>query len=291
MTTDTDSSIMDEMYSKQCDGPAIALTIAGSDSSGGAGVQADLKTFTVLGVYGASVVTAITAQNTHGVQAAQLLDTKLIAGQINSVASDLSIGATKTGMLGSVEIIDVVADGIERHGLGPVVVDPVMVAKSGDALIDEAAVSRLTERMLSLATLLTPNRHEAARLLGLGDAVDNVDQAGNVAGQLCDRFGCGACIVKGISRGNGDRREMVDVLFDKETITEFPASWLKTNRTHGSGCTFSAAITAALASGRGLLEAIQQARAFISRAIERAPALGHGNPPVSPLAHLRTEER
>lgn len=282
---------MDEMYSKQCDGPTIALTIAGSDSSGGAGVQADLKTFTVLGVYGASVLTAITAQNTLGVQAAELLDAKLIAGQIDSVASDLPIGATKTGMLGSDEIIDVVADGIERHRLGPVVVDPVMVAKSGDALIDDAAVSRLAERMLPLATLVTPNRHEAARLLGFGDSVNDVDQAGNVAGQICDRFGCGACIVKGISRGSGERREIVDVLFDKETITEFPASWVETNRTHGSGCTFSAAITAGLASGKALRVAIQEARVFISRAIERAPLLGHGNPPVSPLAHLRTEER
>lgn len=269
----------------------VALTIAGSDSSGGAGLQADLKTFTVLGVYGASVVTAITAQNTLGVQDAQLLDASLIARQIDSVASDLPIGAMKTGMLGSVEIIDVVADGIERHGPGLVVVDPVMVAKSGDALIDDAAVSRMAERMLPLATLVTPNRHEAARLLGIATAVEHVDQAGAVAGQICDRFGCGACIVKGISRGNGESREIVDVLFDRETITEFPASWLKTNRTHGSGCTFSAAITAGLAWGQDLRGAITQARAFISRAIERAPGLGHGNPPVSPLAHLRTEER
>lgn len=271
--------------------PAVALTIAGSDSSGGAGIQADVKTFTVLGVYGASVVTAITAQNTLGVQAAQLLDVNLIARQIDSVASDLPIGATKTGMLGSVEVIDFVADGIVRHGLGPVVVDPVMVAKSGDALIDDAAVSRMAERMLPLAALVTPNRHEAARLLGMVDSVDDVDQAGDVAGQICKRFGCGACIVKGISRGNGERREVIDVLFDKGTITEFPASWLNTNRTHGSGCTFSAAITAGLATGLSVREAIQQGRAFISQAIERAPLLGHGNPPVSVLSYLVIGER
>jgi hydroxymethylpyrimidine/phosphomethylpyrimidine kinase len=281
---------MDGIHLKQCDGPVVALTIAGSDSSGGAGIQADLKTFTVLGVYSASVVTAITAQNTLGVQAAQLLDVNLVARQIDSVASDLPIGATKTGMLGSVEVIDVVADGIERHGLGPVVVDPVMVAKSGDALIDDAAVSRMARRMLPLAALVTPNRHEAARLLGTDESVDDVHQAGDAAGLICEHFGCGACIVKGISRGNGERREVVDVLFDKGTITEFPASWLSTKRTHGSGCTFSAAITAGLASGQSLREAIQQGRAFISQAIERAPILGHGNPPVSPLAHLRMDE-
>jgi hydroxymethylpyrimidine/phosphomethylpyrimidine kinase len=282
---------MDKTPSKQCDRPTIALTIAGSDSSGGAGIQADLKTFTVLGVYGASVLTAITAQNTLGVQAAQLLDASLVARQIDSVASDLPIGAMKTGMLGSVEVIDVVADGIERHGLGPVVVDPVMVAKSGDGLIDDAAVTRMAERTLPLAALVTPNRHEAARLLGMVDSVDGVDQAGDVAGQICERFGCGACIVKGISRGNGDRREVVDVLFDKGAITKFPASWLNTNRTHGSGCTFSAAITAGLATGLSMMESIQQARSFIAQAIERAPLLGHGNPPVSPLAHLLTGER
>lgn len=270
---------------------ATALTVAGSDSSGGAGIQADLKTFTVLGVYGASVVTAITAQNTLGVQAAQLLDVNLIARQIDSVASDLPIGATKTGMLVSVAVIDVLADGIKRHGLGPVVVDPVMVAKSGDALIDDAAVTRMAERMLPLATLVTPNHHEAARLLGMDDTVDDIDQAGDVAGQICERFGCGACTVKGISRGSGKRCEVVDVLFDKGTITEFRASWLKTNRTHGSGCTFSAAITAGLARGLSMREAIQQARAFISRSIERAPLLGHGNPPVSPLSHLLIGKR
>lgn len=264
--------------------PAIALTIAGSDCSGGAGIQADLKTFTVLGVYGASVLTAITAQNTLGVQDAQLLDAKLIARQIDSVASDLQIGATKTGMLGNVRAIDAVADGIQRHGLRQVVVDPVMVAKSGDALIDDAAVLRLTERVLPLATLVTPNRHEAVRLLGMDNQIDDVPQAGNAARQICERFGCQACILKGIIRGGGDRRQVVDVLFENGKIMEFAASWVDTNRTHGSGCTFSAAITAELALGRSLREAIQAARTFISQAIERAPLLGHGNPPVSALA-------
>jgi hydroxymethylpyrimidine/phosphomethylpyrimidine kinase len=264
--------------------PPVALTIAGSDSSGGAGIQADLKTFTVLGVYGVSVVTAVTAQNTVGVRAAGLLDVDLIARQIDAVASDLPITATKTGMLASVAIIDAVADGIASHRLNPLVVDPVMVAKSGDALIDDAAVTRMAERMLPLATLVTPNRYEAARLLGLADPADSVDQAGQMAGQICGRFGCGACIVKGIGRQQGNRREVVDVLCEDGRISEHPAPWVETNRTHGSGCTFSAAITAKLASGQGLVEAIDQARAFISRAIERAPRLGHGHPPVSPLA-------
>ncbi len=265
--------------------PPVALTIAGSDCSGGAGIQADLKTFTVLGVYGASVVTAITAQNTLGVQDAQLLGADLIAHQMDSVASDLPIGATKTGMLGSVEIIDAVADGIERHGLTPVVVDPVMVAKSGDALIDDAAVSQMARRLLPLATLVTPNRHEASRLLGMDDPIDSVHQAGAIAGQIRERFGCEACIVKGVGRDGGHQREVIDVLFANGVVSEFKATWVETNRTHGSGCTFSAAITAALASGRPLHEAIQQARALISQAIEDAPLLGHGNPPVSPLAY------
>lgn len=264
--------------------PPVALTIAGSDSSGGAGIQADLKTFTVLGVYGASVVTAVTAQNTVGVQAAELLDVDLIGRQIDAVASDLPITATKTGMLASVAIIDAVADWIAAHRLSPLVVDPVMVAKSGDALIDEAAVSRMAERMLPLATLVTPNRYEAARLLGIADPADSVDQAGHMAARIVEDFRCPACIVKGIRRQQGNRREVVDVLCENGRISEHPAPWVETSRTHGSGCTFSAAITAKLASGQGLVEAIDQARAFISRAIARAPRLGHGHPPVSPLA-------
>lgn len=266
--------------------PAIALTIAGSDSSGGAGIQADLKTFTVLGVYGASAVTAITAQNTLGVQAAQLLDPSLVARQIDSVAGDLSVGATKSGMLGDVAMIDAVADGISRHKLQPLVVDPVMVAKSGDALINAAAVSQMAERMLPLATLVTPNRYEAARLVDWADPITETGRAGEVAGLICERFGCRACVVKGIRRAGASGVEMVDVLFEGGTITELAMPAIDSSRTHGSGCTFSAAITAFLALGIPLQDAIGQARVFISRAIAHAPLLGQGNPPVWPLSHL-----
>jgi len=274
----------------ESEAPPVALTIAGSDSSGGAGVQADLKTFTVLGVYGASVLTAITSQNTRGVQAAALLDAALVGRQIDSVAADLPVAATKTGMLGGVGIIDAVADGIERHGLRPVVVDPVMVAKSGDPLIDQAAVSRMAGRMLPVAALATPNRHEAARLLGMSDPIADVGQAGDAARRICERFGCGACIVKGIGRERDGSREVVDVLYDGREVREYAAARVETDRTHGSGCTFSAAITGYLAGGRTLHEAIAGARAFISRAIEQAPRLGAGRPPVSPLAHRPAPE-
>ena len=277
---------MADVTARQRSTPPVVLSIAGSDASGGAGIQTDLKTFTVLGCYGATAITAITAQNTSGVQHAQALDAVLVGQQIDSVAGDLVIAATKTGMLASAAIIDAVVEAIGRHHLRPLVVDPVMVAKSGDALIDDAAVSRIAERLLPLATLATPNRHEAARLLGLARAIDSVDAAGDAAGQICDRFGCHACIVKGIRLNDAQRRQIVDVLFSEGRTTPYPAPWLDTPRTHGSGCAFSAAITAALAAGHSLDQAIERARAFISRAIAEAPALGHGQPPVSPLAHL-----
>ncbi len=266
--------------------PPVALTIAGSDASGGAGIQADLKTFTVLGCYGASAITAITAQNTCGVQHAKSLDAALVGQQIDSVASDLPVAATKTGMLASVPIIAAVVEAVRRHRLTPLVVDPVMVAKSGDPLIDDAAVSRIAEHLLPLATLATPNRHEVARLLGADRSVDSVEEAGNAARQICERFGCQACIVKGIRREHGGSRQVVDVLYSAGQATEYPAKWLDTPRTHGSGCAFSAAITAALAAGHSLTDAVNQARTFISRAIAEAPPLGRGRSPVSPLAHL-----
>jgi hydroxymethylpyrimidine/phosphomethylpyrimidine kinase len=264
--------------------PPVALTIAGSDSCGGAGIQADLKTFSVMGVYGATVLTAITAQNTRGVQAAQLLDVDLISAQLASVAEDLPIAASKTGMLGRISIIDTVADEIQRHRLQPLVVDPVMVAKSGDLLIDDNAIARMAERILPLATLLTPNRHEAARLLGIS-TVQTVTEAGDAAQEICERFGPSACIVKA-AQDPDNKGKVVDVLFTAGEIHCYSADWLDTHRTHGSGCTFSAAITAALALGQPLDEAIRKGRQFISRAIAEAPLMGQGNPPVSPLAHL-----
>lgn len=268
--------------------PPIALTIAGSDSCGGAGIQADLKTFTVLGVYGASVITAITAQNTIGVQAAEAVSVAMVRQQLDSVADDLTINAVKTGMLGSVAVIDAVAEGLTRYNLRPVVVDPVMIAKSGDPLIDDRAVTRMSERLLPLAAVTTPNRHEAARLLGMDRPVTNLAEAGDAARQVCERFGPGACVIKAIRRRDSGHEQVVDVLYDAATgqAHHLTADWQTTRRNHGSGCAFSAAIAAGLATGRPLADAVEDARRFISRAIAEAPPIGHGIPPVSPLAYL-----
>ena len=273
------------MSSARSESLPVALTIAGSDSCGGAGIQADLKTFTVMGVYGASVVTAITAQNTIGVRSSRLLELGLIDEQITAVTEDMPVAAVKTGMLGSVEVIETVAAAIERHGMGPVVVDPVMIAKSGDALIDEAAVQTLAERLLPLGAVVTPNRHEAARLLSLSWPVSSVDVATDAAKGICEQFDVPACVVKGIRRETDGQVEAVDVLFDGQ-VHELTGPWHDTASTHGSGCAFAAAICAGLALGRSVRDAAGTAKLFISRAIERAPVLGGGTPPVNPLANL-----
>lgn len=263
--------------------PAVALSIAGSDSSGGAGVQADLKTFAAHDVYGASVITAVTAQNTVGVHAAEVLSPELIVAQIDAVCRDLPLAAAKTGMLATVEVIEAVADAIHGHALRPLVVDPVMIARSGDALIDDNAVAAVARRMLPLADLATPNRHEAARLLEMTRLPDDPDEAARAAEAICRRFGCKACIVKGALRD----ALIVDVLWSGEGVREFAAQWIQSNRTHGSGCAFSAAITANLARGLSLADAVAGARRFISAAIAQAPAIGRGNPAVWPGAVWR----
>lgn len=256
----------------------VALTIAGSDSSGGAGIQADLKTFTLLGCYGATVLTAITAQNTDGVQAARLLDADLVERQIASVALDLRVAATKTGMLGSSAIIRSVAQAARRHELFPLVVDPVMIAKSGDALIDDDAVGTLVGELLPLATLVTPNRHEAARLVG--HPVEDLAAAEAAARKVCDGFGARACVVKGIHV----EKNAVDVLYDGKQVHHVERPWRGGKNHHGSGCTFSAAITAELAHGRSLPHAIDRAKTFIDAALASHVRLGHGTSPVDHFA-------
>ena len=264
--------------------PPVALTVAGSASGGGAGIQADLKPFTAMGVYGASALTAVTAQNTIGVRAAEMLPVDLIREQIHAVAEDLPVASVKTGMLGTSAVIEVVAEALARHGFEKIVVDPVMVAKSGDPLIDEPAVRTLAERLLPLASLVTPNRHEASRLLGLSLPVTASDDAADAAEAICRKFGPAACVVKTARRqGDAEAPAVVDVLFDGHEIHELPGPWHDTDRTHGSGCTFSAAACGALARGESLLEAAGTARAFIDRAIAAAPALGRGHPPVNHL--------
>lgn len=256
----------------------IALTIAGSDSGGGAGIQADLKTFHRFGVFGTSALTLVTAQNTLGVQGVHPLPVEVIASQIDSIAADLGPHAVKTGALGTVAIVDAVAASIERHGLGPLVVDPVLVSKHGDALAGPEVIAALADRLLPLATLLTPNLHEAGALVGgtLRSEADMIEAA-----RILVARGAKAVVVKGGSLG-GD--ESVDILFDGVDHVRFAGPRLATRHTHGTGCTFSAAIAAGLAKGVPLRDAIGGAKIWIGRAIASAPGLGGGAGPVDHTA-------
>lgn len=254
------------------------LTIAGSDSCGGAGIQADLKAFTVLGVYGMSVVTAVTAQNTMGVQGAMELPLDLVEKQIQSVTEDLPVDAVKTGMLASVAMIDLVARAI-RGMRCPYVCDPVMVAKSGDPLVAGDAVGELRTKLLPLATVITPNRHEVRRLLNRERAVETVEEAKEAAEALI-KLGPKNVIIKGVEAGDG----VVDVLFDGVRHTPLKAEKLPAGRSHGSGCTFSAVIAAELAKGRSVAEAAGLARKVITEAIRGSFALCRGTRPVNVMA-------
>ncbi len=255
--------------------PRIALTIAGSDSGGGAGIQADLKTFHHLGVYGTSALTLITAQNTLGVRELHLLRPELVAKQIEVVAGDFEVSAAKTGALGSQELIEAVAAGVAEHAIPNLVVDPVMISKHGDPLLPKEAVDALKGQLFPNAALVTPNLHEAAALLG--DAVENEDQMRDAACAVRD-LGAAAVLVKG---GQLRGEEAVDLFYDGAEFVRLVAPRIDTPHTHGTGCTYSAAITALLARGETLVDAVRQAKDFISRAIASAPGLGHGRGPVN----------
>lgn len=253
----------------------VALTIAGSDSGGGAGIQADLKTFEAHGVFGTSVVTAVTAQNTLGVSAVHAIPTDVVRAQIDAVAADLRPAAVKTGMLASAELIETVAAGLSSHALTPVVVDPVMVATSGDRLLAEDALSTLVDVLLPHATLVTPNLPEAAILVGR--PVEGVDDMAEVARAIGD-VGPGAVLLKGGHLGDGDA--VVDVLWSGGEVHLWEHPRLDTQHTHGTGCTLSSAIAARLARGDELLHAVAGALAYVHRAIEHAPGLGEGHGPL-----------
>ncbi len=257
----------------------VALTIAGSDSGGGAGIQADLKTFAALKVHGTSAITAITAQNTTGVTEILELPTTLIRQQIDAVFDDIGVQAAKTGMLSSVEIIAAVAEAVREHGIGPLVVDPVMVAKGGARLLRDDAVDALRAMLLPLAAVVTPNLPEAEVLLGRH--VETVDERRQAARDLV-ALGARAAIVKG---GHAD--DVTDVFFDGTRLVELRGDRIDTRNTHGSGCVFSAAITAWLARGAEPLEAAGEAKKFIAQAIAASLALGHGHGPVNPMFDLR----
>lgn len=259
------------------------LTIAGSDSGGGAGIQADLKTFSALRTYGMSVLTAITAQNTLSVTAVHETPPEIVAAQIEAVAEDLRPDAVKTGMLSSAAIIETVAEQVKKHALAPLVVDPVMVAKSGDRLLREDAVEALKERLLPLADVLTPNLPEAEVLVGHDfDGKEETRQAAREIVQL----GAKAVVMKG---GHAKGDTVVDVLYDGSDFYEFEAPRIETTSTHGTGCTFASAIASFLASGEELPDAVRQAKEYVTEAIRRAYPLGSGHGPVHHFWHWWTE--
>ncbi len=259
------------------------MTIAGSDSGGGAGIQADLKTFHAFGVFGTSAVTAITAQDTTGVHGVHAIPVDLVRRQIEVVAADLRPAAVKTGMLATTALVEEVARAIRDLGLPNYVLDPVMVATSGDRLLDRDAESAVLERLLPLATVVTPNLDEA-RLLSGRELRDEADMRA-VAQTLVER-GAAAALVKG---GHLEGDEVVDVLVDAEGTRTWRRARLHTTSTHGTGCTLSAAIAAGLARGRPLRDAVDVALDFAHRAIAGAPGLGAGHGPLNHFVAPRSD--
>ena len=255
------------------------LTIAGSDSGGGAGIQADLKTITVLGAYGLSVITALTAQNTLGVQGIHEPPPEFVALQFDSVLSDIGADAAKTGMLANPELVRLVSSKIKEYKVPNLVVDPVMVAQSGDALVTADTREALKQDLIPLAELITPNRPEAEALLGA--EIRTVSDLADAARALRS-LGPKAVLVKGGHMAG----PALDVLFDGREIREYSAPRIETTHTHGSGCTFSAAIAAYLAHGHEMGQAVAKAKRFITEAIRRARPLGRGSGPTNHLAFL-----
>jgi hydroxymethylpyrimidine/phosphomethylpyrimidine kinase len=251
-----------------------ALTIAGSDSGGGAGIQADLKTFAAHGVYGTSAITAITAQNTVGVAMWEALSADLVTAQIEAVVSDIGAHAVKTGMLPNAAIVAAVAAAAEDLTMHLLVVDPVMIAKSGDRLIDDDAVQTLKSELLRRAFLVTPNIPEAEALTGL--RIDDAESLREAARRLV-ALGATSVIIKG---GHLPSTDIVDLLYDGHRFTEFRAERVPGLSTHGTGCTFAAAMAAHLALGHQLEEAVPQVQQYIAGAIRHAPMLGRGHGPM-----------
>jgi hydroxymethylpyrimidine/phosphomethylpyrimidine kinase len=251
-----------------------AMTIAGSDSGGGAGIQADLKTFAAHGVYGTSAITAITAQNTIGVTAVLALPADIVTAQIEAIAGDIGVDAVKTGMLANAAIVEAVAAAIDTLELPRVVVDPVMIAKSGDRLLEEEAVAAIKAELLRRAYVVTPNAREAEVLAGI--TVDGPGAARKAARRI-HALGPAAVIIKG---GHLDGPEVIDVLFDGRDFVEFRGPRIESRNTHGTGCTFSAAIAANLALGRSLREAVERARHYVVGGIRQGLSIGHGQGPL-----------
>ncbi|CAH1667242.1 MULTISPECIES: bifunctional hydroxymethylpyrimidine kinase/phosphomethylpyrimidine kinase [unclassified Chelatococcus] len=255
----------------------IAVTIAGSDSGGGAGIQADLKTFSALGVYGASVIAALTAQNTHGVSGIHDIPPEFVTAQMDAVFSDLAVAAVKIGMLSQASVIEAVADGLVRHGQRQVVLDPVMVATSGDRLLAADAITALRRSLIPRARIITPNLPEAAALVDRPIARDEdeiIEQ-----GRLILALGTEAVLIKG---GHGDGPESTDLLLDGKEVHRFSAPRIASRNTHGTGCTLSSAVAAGIAKGLDLKTAVSAAKAYVTAALAAADQLtiGSGHGPV-----------
>jgi len=257
----------------------VALSIAGSDSGGGAGIQADLKTFQRFGVFGTSAITAVTAQNTRGVASWEPVSVELVRAQIDSICEDLKPSAFKTGMLATGAIASAVAAAIEAHALANYVLDPVMVATSGDVLFERSVIDVIRIQLVSRAFLVTPNVPEAEILIG--EKIEDEDGMARAAEKIASEMGAQAVLLKGAHLDSGDR--VIDVLYDGDVRT-FRSQRIETTSTHGTGCTLSAAITAQLAKGESLHAAVRSSIQYVHNAISTAPGLGSGHGPLNHLA-------
>jgi len=260
----------------------IALTIAGSDSGGGAGIEADLKTFAAIGVHGTVAITAITAQNTHSITKVQNVDPEIVREQIRVVVEDMGVDAAKTGMLHTSEIIEAVVNEIKKYSF-PVVVDPVMIAKSGAPLLEPEAMETFLQKMVPLATVLTPNKPEAEKLVGM--KIRNHEDAKKAAKKISE-IGCKAVVIKG---GHMEAEHSIDILYYNDNFYEFKSERIETKTTHGTGCCFSAAIAGYLAKGLDIPSAVYKAKILVYHAIKYGLPVGKGHGPVNPLAMLYRE--
>ena len=261
---------------------AQALTIAGSDSGGGAGIQADLKTFQMRGVFGTSVITAVTAQNTLGVFDIHTIPLQTIQSQLKAIADDFTISAFKIGMLGTAEIIECVAEALNQYHFGTLVLDPVMIAKGGAPLLQQSAVDSLNTFLLPLADVITPNLPEAKALTGV-EVID--DQTAQHAAQILQARGVKTVVIKGGHLGDSRSEYCTDWLFTPDEVFEFTDRRFPTAHTHGTGCTFSACIAAELAKGFETLESVQTAKKYITEAIRNPLNIGAGHGPVNHWAY------
>jgi len=262
---------------------ARALTIAGSDSGGGAGIQADLKTFTVRQVYGMSALTAVTAQNTLGVEMIHSIPLEMIEKQMDMVISDIGVDAVKTGMLGTSSVIKLVAEKLKEYSVQKLVVDPVMIAKGGARLLENDAASALVTDLLPLATVITPNIPEAEVMLGY--SIESIDDMIKAAKELV-KLGAQSAVVK----GGHLEGEPVDIFYDGVEIYTFQGTRIQTRHTHGTGCTFAACLTAELAKGHSLVDSVETAKGFITAAIKQELGLGQGHGPTNHWAYKGADD-